>query len=74
MSTYNRNGYKKDNSFVIEFELNKESLECDSDSDSEPREGMECPEMVMDLSDLSDHMRKVIKKKMKNANNLWSPA
>ena len=48
-----------------DFELSKESLEYDSDLDSHPKKCMECPEVVMDLSDLSDQRRGVIKKKMK---------
>ena len=49
---------------MVDFELNKVSLEYDSDLDSDPKKGMECPEVVMDWSDLSDHKRKVIKKKI----------
>ena len=37
-----------------DFELSKESLEYDSDLDSDQKKCMECPEVAMDWSDLSN--------------------
>ena len=62
-----KNGYteiiglnKLENRFVNDLELNEESQEHDSDLDSDPTNCMECSEVFMNRSDLSDHMRKVL--------------
>ena len=67
MRTYAKNAYKvilrhkKENYFVNDLELIVASQECDSDLDSDPKKCMEGPEVFIDWSDLSDHMRKVPK-------------
>ena len=50
---------KLGNRFVNEPELIGESQEYDSDLDNDPKKCMECPEVFMDWSDLSDHIKKV---------------
>ena len=47
------------NSFVDDLELIEESQEYDLILDCDPMKCMECPEVFLDWSDLSDHMRKV---------------
>ena len=63
------------NSFVDDLGLIEESQEYDSDLDSESKKCMECPEVFMDWTDISDHMRKVHKfRRIINASHLWSQA
>ena len=51
---------KLENSFVNDLKLIVKSQEHDSDLDSDPTNCMECSEVFMNRSDLSDHMRKVL--------------
>ena len=47
---------KWENSFFVKKpELNKESQEHDSNGDSDPKTCMECSEVFMNRSDLSNH-------------------
>ena len=52
---------KLESSFGNDLELIEESQEYDTNLDSASKKCMACPEMFMDWSDLSDHMRKVHK-------------
>ena len=47
---------KQENSFVNDLELIEVNKEYEKDRD--PKRCMECPDVLMDWSDLSDHMRK----------------